>query len=159
MRILILCVFLSACGVPKLQVTQVSDSSVKPVLQYVAPPKQMLSPIEWDFPRSSTQVSIKNSRACIDRAKEQGLDRNAIYDVADLKPRCSVPAIDAGSNLYIGLTEANFRNVVNNYNILLMREKRWKQLLEMVNTSLRGPISNSTEKPVTTATTPVESHE
>ncbi len=136
MRLILAAILLTACT-PTLPIATAPVESAKPVLQYTAPQKQILAPIVWDFPRSATQVTIKNSAACIARAKEQNLDRNAVYDVADLKPRCAVPAIDAGSNLYIGLSEANYRNLVNNYSILLLREKRWQLLLDNINTSLK----------------------
>jgi len=127
---------LTACA-PTLPIITATPDVAKPVIQYTAPQKQMLAPILWDFPRSSHQVMIKNSRTCIDLAKEQGLDRNAVYDVADLKPRCALPAIDDGSNVYIGLSEANYRNLVHNYNILITREKRWKLLLDNINAAAR----------------------
>jgi len=133
--IMVAVLLLTACGA-KAPIAVAPVEVSRPVLQYTAPQKQMLAPIQWDFPRSSTQVVIKNSSVCIDRAKEQGLDRNASYDVSELNPRCAVPAIDAGSNLYIGLSEANYRNLVNNYSILLLREKRWLMLLKNINTAL-----------------------
>jgi len=134
MRLLIVCLImlLPAC-VAKQPLAAAPVDAARPVIQYTAPAKQMLAPVVWDFPRSATQVMIKNSARCIALAKEQNLDRNAVYDVSELKPRCAVPAIDAGSNLYIGLSEANYRNLVNNYQILLLREKRWLLLLKNIN--------------------------
>jgi len=135
MRTILIAVLLSACATNP-PIATAPPKPIATVLQYTAPPKQMLAPVSWDFPRSATQSTIKNSATCIALAKKQHLDRNAVYDVAALSPRCAVPAIDAGSNLYIGLNEANYRNLVNNYNILLLREKRWQMLLKQINASL-----------------------
>jgi len=135
MRAILITLLLTACA-PTLPIATAPLESAKPALQYTAPAKQMLAPISWDFPRSATQSTIKNSAPCITLAKKQNLDLNTIYDTTALPARCAVPAVDAGSNLYIGLNEANYRNLVNNYSIILMREKRWKLLLNQINAAM-----------------------
>ena len=108
----------------------------KPLLTFRAPPKQALMPVKMDFPRRSDMVSIKNSRICIDKAKKQGLDVSGIYPVKTVHSECSVPAVDQSSNLYIGMNEPNYRNLVNNYNILVLREEQWQYLLKNINAYL-----------------------
>jgi len=110
----------------------------KPLLTFQAPPKQALAPVKLDFPRSSTQVQIKNSKVCIEKAKAQHLTPGKIYPIGQVRDECSVPAIDNGSNLYIGMTESNYRNMVNNYNILILREEQWQYLLKNINDYLKA---------------------
>lgn len=135
-------VFLAGCGKQPPAIVDI-ETAPKPIITYQAPMKQALAPFRWDFPRMATHSTIKNSAACIENAKKNGMSRNGVYLNADLDVlpgKCAVPAVDVGSNLYIGVTEVNFRSLVTNYDILLTREKRWLLLLEHINRMNR--ISN-----------------
>jgi len=142
---------LSACMPPQSTVNTVVLKQKAPTIQYQAPAKQVLASVEWDFPRLATMSSITNSQKCIDAAKALNMDREGVYPTGDLEENlpasCATPAADQGSNLYIGLTEANFRNLVNNYNILLMREKRWQELLKNINAYLAVQGADNQEAP------------
>jgi len=114
----------------------------KPTIQYQIPPKAILQPLEWDFPRTVNQIQIQNSTKCIEAVKKMGLDYKGVFDPANvklshLKAYCKIPAVDTGSNLYIGLTEANYRSLVSNYNILMLREDQWIKLLHQINIQLK----------------------
>jgi len=137
--------FLTACFEKPPVITTTPQKIKKPTIQFQMPPKQPLQPIEWDFPRTTNQIQIKNNKKCLDMAKKMGfkpVDLKGVFDptnekISSLPEDCKVPAIDNGSNLYIGLTEANYRSLVNNYNILMLREQQWVKLLEQINKQLR----------------------
>jgi len=133
---------LVGCSQLPLHIATDSKALKTPTIQWQAPPKQMLAPIKWDFPRLANKVIIKNSAKCLKIGK-----RGILYSFGEIPEKCAIPAIDNGSNLYIGLTESNYRNLVNNYNILIMREKRWTNLLKQINKQLKvDEISNKTNK-------------
>jgi len=120
--------------------TSILDTTTlsKPTIQFQAPVKQMLSPFEWDFPRTQDESFVKKSKKCLDEAKLAGFNTKLVYKNVDLEisEQCKIPSVDVNSNIYIGLTEADFRTVVTNYQILLMREKRWESLLDAINKTL-----------------------
>jgi len=133
---------LVGCSQLPLHIATDSKALKTPTIQWQAPPKQILASVKWNFPRLANKVVVKNSTKCLKLGK-----RGILYNPEDLAIKCSTPAIDNGSNLYIGLTESNYRNLVNNYNILIMREKRWTNLLKQINKQLKvDEISNKTNK-------------
>ena len=137
---------LSGC-MPEYKPTGTSTIQMeKPLLTFREPPKQALMPVEWDFPRRADRVSIKNSKVCIAKAKAQGLKPANTYPVKDVRAECAVPAVDQASNLYIGLSESNYRNLVNNYNVLVLREEQWQFLLKNINDYLKSR-NESNSKP------------
>jgi len=113
----------------------------KPSFKFFAPAKQNLASISFDWPRLNGYSTIANTSVCIEEAKAMGLDRKSIYPFATLNEHlsrdCAVPAIDFESNIYIGLDQANFNNLINNYNMLLTREKLWQSTLDAANQALK----------------------
>jgi len=141
--LLIISILLLTSCLPKNTSIAIVDTNIKkPTIQYQMPPKQTLDTVEWDFPRTLKQIAILNKSKCRKAVKDMGLNPDGVFDpsgteLIHLKDYCKVPAIDNGSNLYIGLTEANYRSLVNNYNILMIREQRWIDLLNQINTQLK----------------------
>lgn len=122
-------------------VVTASVEQSRPSFQFTAPAKPILAPIAFDWPRKFGFSKITNSRKCIDAAKAIGMGRDAVYPtedvVAELPKGCDTPAVDEDSNLFIGLDEANYNNLINNYNILLSRDPLWQGTLDAANNTLR----------------------
>jgi len=131
-------------------ITPTPQKIKKATIQYQMPPKQPLSTIEWDFPRTAKQLSILNNKKCLSLlGNKHEIDPNGVFDidspvVKKVGIKCTIPAVDNGSNLYIGLTEANYRSLVNNYNILILREEQWVKLLHQIN--LQFKLMNTPEE-------------
>jgi len=129
---------LVGCGSVKapLEVTTVTKPQAQVNYMYRMPAKQGLMSVVWDYPRITTKAVVANSKSCLDKAKALKLDPKKTYDVIALEKMsssCIIPAIDRNSNLYIGLSEQNYKNLVANWRTMIDREDRWLKLLEQIN--------------------------
>jgi hypothetical protein len=89
------------------------------------PPNMGLIPFEWDYPRMRDSVVVKNISKCLDVPTKE-------RDKSFWK-KCGVNQLDTTSNLYIGMSEENYRLFINNWNQILGREKQWRAIIKEVN--------------------------
>ena len=94
-----------------------------PPLSY--PPNMSLVPFEWDYPRLRDSVVVKNTTDCL-AVQEKDQDEK-------FWNKCGINKLDTTSNLYIGMTEENYRLFINNWNQILGREKQWRAIINEVN--------------------------
>lgn len=165
MRILIIVgvLFLGSCSLfhtaeqpkPTILVTQ---KIVYPNIPNISiPMKSKLELVKFDWPRLNNYYSIRNSKKCklgfskihpkqnplSFRLKIDSDEAAAELDTnGEFWYNCSVLSIDDNSNLYIGLTEVEYKKMVNNTKSMMLREKKWNALLKSIN----GMLSDWREK-------------
>jgi len=120
--------------------------------EFKAPPKHDLVNLKFDWPRDLAVYTIKNTKKCrlkfkqlypIEHVESFRLQIDS-YSAFELEkfPKfyssCAINPIDLDSNLYIGLTELNYKDLVTNNATLLQREKQWRFLLDRINAMIRS---------------------
>ncbi len=126
--VLIAMTLLTGCSSIPFKIVSDTTALKSAKLTWNAPPMIPLSQFKWDFPRLSNKVVVKNSSKCLKLG-----ERGVLYSLGKLPENCSIPAIDINSNLFIGLTQQNYRNLVSDWKILLSREPQWRALLNRIN--------------------------
>lgn len=166
---MLLLMILSSCAHPqKPPEIIVTQKMVYPQLPHIqAPPKNHIEPIVFDWPRMYNYYSIKNTKKC----KRKFLTIYPSEDPLSFKLKiddpessieleqyskfwydCSILSIDMNSNIYIGLTEVEYKKLVTDFNIMLVREKQWQELLKHINDTIdnwRKKANEETSKDTT----------
>jgi len=149
-------ILLSSCAIfqkPKPEII-ITHKMVYPQLPHIyAPPKNSMDSISFDWPRLSNYYSVLNTSKCKDKFITIYPDSDPLgfrLKVDDPESRieleqfpkfwntCSIPSIDFDSNLYIGMTESEYKKLTTNIKITITREKQWQELLKRINSMLDG---------------------
>jgi hypothetical protein len=88
------------------------------------PPSAILLDFKFDWPRTQ-ELTILNKKSCL-IIEETNRDKS-------FWRKCGINKIDIDSNLYIGLSEQDYRNLILNFDKIMAREKQWKSIINEIN--------------------------
>lgn len=101
------------------------EKTIYPQLPKVPYPGDVrLVPFNWDYPRIE-ELEVINSKKCksVDKTKRD----------SSFWKKCGIPKVDLSSNLFMGMSETNYKTFIQNWNKLLGREKQWRSIVDEIN--------------------------
>jgi hypothetical protein len=130
--LIILNLFISGCTTTSLfrepktieKIITIDNTKYPELPKVYYPPSAILLDFKFDWPRIHELV-VLNKKACLD-IKETNRDKS-------FWRKCGINKIDTESNLYIGLSEQDYRNLILNTDRLMAREKQWKAIVDEIN--------------------------
>ena len=101
------------------------EKTIYPSLPRIPYPSSIaLIPFEWSWPRIE-DLDVINSKKC--KAVPEPKQDTKFWK------ECGIPKVDLNSNLFIGMSESDYKTFIQNWNKLLGREKQWRSIIDEIN--------------------------